>query len=265
MLQGAAGARAGAARARRLRRRERARRAVLRHGGAARARRHGRAAGRARLTGRRAARRARPGRRARRAARGRHRGRRPEPASAGPRAIWSASCGASPRSGRHNATRDLPLVAELAGWLGDALPAVAAPRPSSTATTGSATSCSTATSRRVLRAARLGARDARRSARRPRLPRRDLHRARAPRRPCSTSRPVTRSDGFPGRADLVERYAGAERPRRRTPSPGTRCWRCGRRPSSARASTAATCAARPPIPGRRASTRACRACCGPRR
>ena len=101
---------------------ERARRAVLRHGGAARARRHRRAARLARQRRRRAAR----------------AGDDLVDALVELHAVDIASAGLADfgrpdgylerqlrRFGalwEHNATRDLPLVAELATWLGDALP-----------------------------------------------------------------------------------------------------------------------------------------------
>ena len=106
----------------------------------------------------------------------------------------------------HNATRELPLVGELAAWLGAARAGFRARRASCTATTASATSCSTATRRACWRCS---TGSSRRSA--IRSPISATSSRPVPTRPRSPTvldlSPVTRSAGFPDRAELVERYA----------------------------------------------------------
>ena len=164
----------------------------------------------------------------------------------------------------HNATRELPLVAELGAWLGAALPVVrrglrrarrlpARQRDARPGGARACSRCSTGSSRRWATRSPTSATSSPPGATRTRAP------------TVLDLSPVTRSDGFPSRAELVGALRRAQRARRRR----------ARVVRGARALEGGGVLRGPlrPLPARRDGrpldgeprARACRACCVPLR
>ena len=181
-------------------------------------------------------------------------------ASAGRPATSSGSCAASAASGEVNATRELPESTESPPGCRRTCPS----RGAATVVHGDyrlGNLLFGPTRPPASRPSRLGARDDRRPAGRPRLPDRHLERGRR----AGTASPLELSPATAGAGVPHARRAGralrrGDGARRRGRCAGTRRSRSGRRPSSARRSTAATCAANRPVHGSPGSSAACRGC-----